>query len=304
MKKIYFLLLSLIVSSVSFGQTALINEFEPNPIGTDPATVSLELKGTPGASFSGVFLTVESDPGTQGIVDSAATISGTFDANGLLVVMIPDVENPSFTIALVSSFSGTVGTTDFDLNDDGVADNIGTVGTVYDAIGVPDATSDEVYLYGTDFGGLDFTFTGDEPRLIFRDGISGAWYAVNDVTGDGTDEIYSLNATLTPSANFNVNPAAGTTFGAINPTNTTASVNENSLASVKIYPNPTSVGYVNIKSTSNDTVSVVVFDVLGKQVLDQTVNNDRLNVSSLKSGIYIMKISQNNGTVTKKLVIK
>ena len=51
-------------------------------------------------------------------------------------------------------------------------------------------------------------------------------------------------------------------------------------------------------------MTVSVFDVLGKQVLNQTVTNNRLNVSGLNSGIYIMKISQDNATITKKLVIK
>ena len=71
-----------------------------------------------------------------------------------------------------------------------------------------------------------------------------------------------------------------------------------------VYPNPTSLGYVNITSNNADDMSVKVFDVLGKQVLNQTVSNNRLNVSSLNSGVYIIKISQNNATITKKLVVK
>lgn len=37
---------------------------------------------------------------------------------------------------------------------------------------------------------------------------------------------------------------------------------------------------------------------------DQTTSNIRLNTGSLKSGIYIMRISQDNPIITKKLVIK
>ncbi|WP_299225494.1 T9SS type A sorting domain-containing protein [uncultured Psychroserpens sp.] len=74
--------------------------------------------------------------------------------------------------------------------------------------------------------------------------------------------------------------------------------------SFSIYPNPTSTGFVNIISTNNENINVAVFDVLGKQVLNQAVNNNRLNVSTLNTGVYIMKITQNNTSVTKKLVIK
>ena len=72
----------------------------------------------------------------------------------------------------------------------------------------------------------------------------------------------------------------------------------------KVYPNPTSTGFVNITSNNSENISVAVFDILGKQVINKTISNNILNVSALNSGVYIMKISQNNATVTKKLVIK
>jgi len=84
----------------------------------------------------------------------------------------------------------------------------------------------------------------------------------------------------------------------------TLSNNEVNLTSFNVYPNPTSTGFVNITSTNADAISVAVFDVLGKQVINKTISNNRLDVSSLNSGLYIVKISQNNATVTKKLVIK
>ena len=71
-----------------------------------------------------------------------------------------------------------------------------------------------------------------------------------------------------------------------------------------VYPNPTSNGFVNITSTTNDVLNVQVFDILGKQVLNQTVSNNVLNVSSLTSGMYILKIAQNGNAITKKLVIR
>jgi len=94
----------------------------------------------------------------------------------------------------------------------------------------------------------------------------------------------------------------GTTWASVTPT--TLSIDEFNANNFKIFPNPTSLGYVNISSNNTADMSVAVFDVLGKRVLNQTVSNNRLNVASLKSGIYIMKISQDNATITKKLVIK
>jgi hypothetical protein len=71
-----------------------------------------------------------------------------------------------------------------------------------------------------------------------------------------------------------------------------------------VYPNPTSTGFVNIVGTNDDTISVSVYDILGKQVINETLTNNRINVSALNTGIYIVKISQNDASITKKLVIK
>jgi hypothetical protein len=84
----------------------------------------------------------------------------------------------------------------------------------------------------------------------------------------------------------------------------TLSINKFSSNKFSIYPNPTNTGFVNINSTNNELIKVRVFDVLGKQVLQSNVANNKLNVSSLNTGIYILKLTQNNATVTKKLVIK
>jgi hypothetical protein len=94
----------------------------------------------------------------------------------------------------------------------------------------------------------------------------------------------------------------GTTWADVTPT--ALSNEEFNVANFSIYPNPSSNGFVNITSTNADAMSVAVFDVLGKQVINTTINNNRLDVSSLNTGLYVVKISQNNATTTKKLVIK
>ena len=117
-----------------------------------------------------------------------------------------------------------------------------------------------------------------------------------------------LNAT---DNDINTNWGAATTpfgdgdLGSPGATNNfTLSVDQFETNNFSIYPNPTSTGFVTITSNNSEVMSVAVYDILGKQVINQTINNNRLNVSGLNSGIYIIKISQNNASVTKKLVIK
>ncbi|NRD19153.1 T9SS type A sorting domain-containing protein [Winogradskyella eckloniae] len=81
------------------------------------------------------------------------------------------------------------------------------------------------------------------------------------------------------------------------------SVNNFNANTFSLYPNPTNTGSVSISSTNNEVIAVQVFDILGKEVKNQTLTNNTLNVSNLISGVYIVKITQNNASTTKKLVI-
>lgn len=211
MRKAFFAAAVLGVAGTTSAQ--LINEFEPNPAGSDPANVSFELLGTPGDSFAGWVLSFEADNQTSaGTVDRATQVAGVFDANGLLNLTIPDLENPSFAVFLTSDFSGSTGT-DYDSDDDGTLDSLGDFGTIYDALGVPDASGDEVWTtgYATQAGGTGLSYIGFEPALAFRDGISGEWYAA------GSTDVFDANANQLNNGDFNADPTAST-FGGINPT--------------------------------------------------------------------------------------
>lgn len=103
------------------------------------------------------------------------------------------------------------------------------------------------------------------------------------------------------------------TAAAPNPRNTstpvnicgTASVNENAIAGLKIYPNPNSGSTLYVTSDLIGDKSVVVFDVLGKQILKASnVSSNGINISSLKAGIYMVKVSQDGKSATRKLVVQ
>jgi len=76
------------------------------------------------------------------------------------------------------------------------------------------------------------------------------------------------------------------------------------LSSFNLYPNPSKSGFVNITSNKTGAIKAQVFDVLGKQVLNDLVADGRLNVSPLHSGVYIVKLTQNETSSTKKLIIQ
>ena len=76
------------------------------------------------------------------------------------------------------------------------------------------------------------------------------------------------------------------------------------IAGLKIYPNPVSNGTLFVESDANAERTITIFDILGKQVLNTTTSNTAINVSSLNSGVYMVRVTEEGKTATKKLVIK
>jgi hypothetical protein len=76
------------------------------------------------------------------------------------------------------------------------------------------------------------------------------------------------------------------------------------LLEFNISPNPAKSGFVNITSTGSEAIQATVFDILGKQVINAAVSNERLDVSTLNTGVYIVKLTQGAASTTKKLIIQ
>lgn len=79
---------------------------------------------------------------------------------------------------------------------------------------------------------------------------------------------------------------------------------EKPIYDLDIYPNPVSTGRVFITAKSNGVKFVEVYNVIGKRVLQVSLTTKELNVSSLPTGVYIIKITQGEQQATRKLIIK
>lgn len=77
-----------------------------------------------------------------------------------------------------------------------------------------------------------------------------------------------------------------------------------------IYPNPAD-NEITIQSTSNllkAGADIELYDMLGRRVINETLNSpveeQKVNVSSLNEGVYILKVSSQNVSATKRIVVK
>jgi len=75
---------------------------------------------------------------------------------------------------------------------------------------------------------------------------------------------------------------------------------------LSIYPNPVTEGsqVIYITSKNNFTKNIEIYNVLGKQTFTKVLTSKELNIASLSTGVYILKITENKISETRKLVIK
>ncbi|MDP5097754.1 MAG: T9SS type A sorting domain-containing protein [Flavobacterium sp.] len=85
---------------------------------------------------------------------------------------------------------------------------------------------------------------------------------------------------------------------------TLSSSSFNEINGLTMYPNPLKGNTLFLTSTANAAMSVQIFDLLGKEVLKSNVVNNTLNVAKLTAGVYVVKITEEGKTATRKLVVK
>jgi hypothetical protein len=65
---------------------------------------------------------------------------------------------------------------------------------------------------------------------------------------------------------------------------------ENEISTIKVFPNPTN-SIVNLEATNNTVIyKIVVTDMAGKKVLEQTANTSQINVQALAKGMYVIEM--------------
>lgn len=70
------------------------------------------------------------------------------------------------------------------------------------------------------------------------------------------------------------------------------------------YPNPVSNGKIYITSKTTLAKEILIFDVLGKKVLQTSITSKELSITSIPPGVYVIKITEGETTTTRKLIVR
>ncbi|MBG7611524.1 lamin tail domain-containing protein [Polaribacter sp. BAL334] len=159
---------------------------------------------------------------------------------------------------------------------------------------------------------------GNDAVELFKNGsVVETFGDINDAVATSWNYEDSWAYKSTPGAVW----PSGWVYGVVNCTDNTATIfdstciypfvsslstENNSLENIGIYPNPVTRAnkFVTITSKSSEKMDVVIYNILGKEVNKQTVTNHQIDISGLKKGFYLLKISQLNSVTTKKILIE
>ena len=151
------------------------------------------------------------------------------------------------------------------------------------------------------------SFNGNDAIGLFKNDV------LIDILGDfNSSDNYAQNTTLVrkptvdrPTTTFDINE--WDSFGSNNcddlgTHNQTLNIDNYIENKVSFYPNPVKSN-LNINLANQQPTAIEIFDILGKRVYTNTISTSgSINLQNLKTGIYIIKLTQNNKTVSKKLI--
>ena len=155
--------------------------------------------------------------------------------------------------------------------------------------------------WGSYYGGLNDEFS--LKALCFNDNFYfvGTTKSTNNIS---TSNSLQLNYTTNSYQNLNLNP---TNIFIAKFESNLMSINKNSTNTFDLYPNPNNGCFtISFNNNSFENSSFTLYDVMGKKILSQKLNNTETIIKSnnLTNGIYLAKISNTNQIITKKIIIK
>jgi hypothetical protein len=283
---------------------------------------------TPATTYSVTVLAKDAvnNQSAQSTPVDATTNSGTGTANELFISEYVEGSSNNKAIEIVNITPNAIDLSNYNLRRQG--NGVGAWSPRYDLTGMLPSGDVVVIINGgasnatliaeadivvpnnssTNFG-EPLNFNGNDPIGLFKD------ETLIDIVGDfdSGGANFAQNVTLRRIATVS---EPNTTFDLTNewdslPVDTVDNIGAHSTVlstdsfswdALSIYPNPTSLNYVVVNY--NQELLVEVFNILGKKVSAKTVtsSDSRVDISNLSSGIYLLKISNQESSITRKII--
>ena len=162
---------------------------------------------------------------------------------------------------------------------------------------------------------VEWSTWADTQTFLYSEDYSGdvttaTWVVLNDAVPSSGDTWHDNGPYALPSSGAVTIAFRYTGYDAANwfiddvSVWSTLSIDDVDTLDMRIYPNPVDGNFVTILSPVNGTKYIQVFDIMGKRVMDTTINNDTLDVSSINSGFYMIKVTIDGQSKISKLIVR
>lgn len=225
------------------------------------------------------------------------------------------------TVTFFSDYSGKIDVTSTTVTLTLIGPSTSWLGIAFNASSMDDVGRDVFIFNGVNLMDRTFDGLGNEP---LPDAIQN-WTVSSNTVSAGVRTLVATRARSTGDADDYVFPASAqalnityarrpgsTTIGyhgagncGATTVNFTLGTQDFALSKFKMYPNPT-IGYTTIELPEGFTeAKVVVYDFLGRIVKNQSVSNaqNNIDISNLQKGSYLLKVSTEDGSAVKTLVV-
>lgn len=159
---------------------------------------------------------------------------------------------------------------------------------------------------------LKYELTSNTASIFINPALGGAEGTANATNATGTTAAPAQIGSMIIRQGGNATAGTGnveidelrlnTTWASV--TTNQLSTKENAIDGLAMFPNPLSGQILNITSKLNGAMTAQIFDVSGKEVLNSEVINGTVNVGPLNAGVYMVNITSEGISETRKLIIK
>ncbi len=235
--------------------------------------------------------------------DSATTLAGPPTGSGCVNETFENIPSNAGSYAtrtwtgddgVVDGWIATDARTDQTLNSRAICIRNGTLTSPLISGGIGNLTVTTQLTFGGSAGSFDLLVNGTSVGTIPYSGDNTTSTTTTISNIDIVDNVTIVLDNQSTSNRVRIDDLSWTCF--------TLNNEEFNKKEIKIYPNPIKSGLLTVNVDHN--TSFEIYDILGKKILkgNITSSNNKVNLSSLSKGVYILRLQTKNGSITKKLI--